>query len=213
MKSDNRPKAPPQAASLVAVATGNAHKVPEIIQALEMPSWSYQTMRELGLNEQPVEDAESFLGNALIKARYVFERTHLPTISDDSGLVVDALDGAPGVYSSRYAGQDASDSDNVRKLLTALADVPAEQRTARFVCAVVFIASDASELIAEAICEGLIATKPSGEAGFGYDPIFLPADSTGGKTMAELSFAEKNAISHRGRALRALRAKLGDRLL
>ncbi|WP_270298767.1 non-canonical purine NTP pyrophosphatase, partial [Eggerthella sinensis] len=129
-------------------------------------------------------------------------------LADDSGLAVDALDGAPGVYSARYAGEDAADADNNIKLLAALADVPDEQRTARFVCTLVFIDEDGTEEVAYGTIEGRIGREERGEHGFGYDPLFLPDVFDDGRTLAEALPHEKNAVSHRGNALRELRTKL-----
>lgn len=185
----------------VFVATRNAGKVREIEHGLHIPGWEF-----LGADgvtppwESPVEDGSTFEENARIKASDAHERLGLAALADDSGLEVDALDGEPGIYSSRYAGECATDAENNRRLLLALAKVPAEERTARFHCAMVFIDDDGKELVAHGTCEGRIGFEPRGEGGFGYDPLFLP-DATPGRTMAELSLAEKKAISHRGAAL------------
>jgi len=125
-------------------------------------------------------------------------------LADDSGLEVDALDGAPGVWSARYAGEPCDDGANNRKLLGALAGVPDDRRTARFRCALVFVDADGTRLVAEGACEGRIGHAPRGSGGFGYDPLFLVADDAAGRTMAELAPDEKNRISHRARALDAL---------
>ena len=129
-------------------------------------------------------------------------------LADDSGLEVDALDGAPGVISARYAGEHSTDAANVDKLLKELEAVPETQRTARFMCTMVYITQDGQELVSQGSCEGRIAFAPRGDGGFGYDPIFIPDDIDDGRTMAELTPQEKDGISHRGRALRALREKL-----
>lgn len=153
----------------------------------------------------PVEETGlTFVENALIKARNATRRTGLPAIADDSGLVVDALDGAPGIYSSRYGGPGASDADNLARLLDALHDVPPASRTARFHCAMVLLRSptDPVPLICEASWEGRVAMAPRGSGGFGYDPVFAP--NGGDLTTAELEPAEKNRRSHRGQALRKL---------
>ncbi len=153
----------------------------------------------------PEETAPTFVENALAKARHGAAATGLPTIADDSGLVVDALGGAPGVRSARYAGDDASDADNIERLLTALADLPRQRRAARFICVIVALrsADDPTPLIVQGAWQGHIAERPRGQGGFGYDPIFEDAEQ--GLTAAELSAAEKNARSHRGQALQALR--------
>jgi XTP/dITP diphosphohydrolase len=192
----------------VVVSTANRGKLAEIRSALNFEGWRFVPVSELDEEwPSPEEDGETFEANARIKARAAFERFGLAALADDSGLEVDALDGEPGVYSSRYAGECATDAENNCRLLLALQDVPAGQRAARFRCAMVFVAPDGTETIATGICEGSIGFEPRGEGGFGYDPLFEPA-AVLGSTMAELTLPEKNAISHRGAALRDLRAKL-----
>ncbi len=192
----------------VVVATSNKGKLAEIRGALGFEGWHFVAASELDHAwPSPEEDGTTFEANARIKAVAARERFALAALADDSGLVVDALGGEPGVYSSRYAGPCATDAENNARLLLALADTPSEERTARFVCSMVFIDEDGTETIAEGACEGLIATEARGDGGFGYDPLFLP-QAAPGRAMAELTTAEKNAISHRGAALRALRAKL-----
>ena len=149
------------------------------------------------------ETGETYLENALLKARAVAEALKVPCIADDSGLEVDSLGGAPGTRSARYAGEDASDADNIRKLVDAVADVPEEARTARFRCIAVAAWPDGPEVHAEATYEGKIILEGRGTGGFGYDPVFIPDDG-GGLTAAELADG-KDAFSHRGRAFRALR--------
>ncbi|MCB7037925.1 RdgB/HAM1 family non-canonical purine NTP pyrophosphatase [Eggerthella sinensis] len=193
----------------IVIASNNAHKAEEIATALDFPGWEFHTLRELGLESDPAEDADSFEGNARIKAQAARAASGgKAVLADDSGLAVDALDGAPGVYSARYAGEDATDADNNVKLLAALADVPDEQRTARFVCTLVFIDEDGTEEVAYGTIEGRIGREERGEHGFGYDPLFLPDVFDDGRTLAEALPHEKNAVSHRGNALRELRAKL-----
>lgn len=193
----------------IVIASNNAHKAEEIATALDFPGWEFHTLRELGLESDPAEDADSFEGNARIKAQAARAASGgKAVLADDSGLAVDALDGAPGVYSARYAGEDATDADNNVKLLAALADVPDEQRTARFVCTLVFIDEDGTEEVACGTIEGRIGREERGEHGFGYDPLFLPDVFDDGRTLAEALPHEKNAVSHRGNALRELRAKL-----
>ena len=158
---------------------------------------------------EPVEEtALTFVENALIKARAACAATGLPALADDSGVVVDALEGAPGVHSARYAGGGASDADNVAKLLEALEGVAPPERGAAFVCAIVYLrhARDPCPIVCEGIWEGRILDAPRGAGGFGYDPVFFI--ETLGRSAAELSRAEKNAVSHRGQAL----AQLLDRL-
>ena len=192
----------------VVVGSSNHGKLAEIRSALDFPGWRFVAASELEAQwPSPEEDGETFEANARIKARAAYERFELSALADDSGLEVDALNGEPGVYSSRYAGPCADDAENNRRLLLALKDVAETERTARFRCTIVFIGPDGTETVATGACEGRIGLLPRGENGFGYDPLFLP-DATPGRTMAELSLAEKNAISHRGAALRDLRAKL-----
>ncbi|MCU1355088.1 MAG: nucleoside-triphosphatase [Acidimicrobiales bacterium] len=155
-----------------------------------------------------VEDQDTFLGNARLKAAALVAATGLAALADDSGLEVDALDGAPGVWSARYAGEHATDADNVAKLLAALADRPDPvARRARFRSVVVLQRPDGSELVADGTVEGHIATAARGDSGFGYDPVFVPDDGDG-RTFAEMDPADKHAISHRGRSLEALLAQL-----
>jgi len=148
------------------------------------------------------ETAVTFVENALIKARHAAKLTGLPALADDSGLVVDALGGAPGVLSARYAGEHGDSKRNIEKLLTALKDVSSPQRTARFVCVLTYVRhwDDPLPIIAQGLWEGSILMAPKGEQGFGYDPVFLIPDST--CSAAELPFEQKNQLSHRARALR-----------
>ena len=213
----------------VIVATQNAHKVAEIAAILNDPSWILlsfnEFMREFDRDgsldiQMPSEDATCFEGNARIKARFVHGMTGCAALADDSGLVVDALKGAPGIYSARYAGESASADACNQKLLSALEGVPQKERTARFVCSLVYIDEKGREFTAEGICEGFIATAPRGEQGFGYDPVFVPKALSGidgindvedsgdasalARTLAEYAPDEKNAISHRAKALHKL---------
>lgn len=193
----------------VIVATANRGKLAEIRSALDFEGWEFVTAADLGCEPLEVEETgDTFEANARLKAHAYHDAFGLPALADDSGLEVDVLGGAPGVYSSRYAGPDATDADNNRKLLAALADVPPVRRTARFRSVIVLVAADGVETVASGTCEGVIGFEPRGDGGFGYDPLFLPA-AMPGRTMAELELAEKNAISHRGAALRALRAAVG----
>ena len=193
---------------IVVVASSNHGKVAEIRSALPFAHWRFSAAGELDAEwPSPEETGETFEENARIKAVACRERFGLAALADDSGLEVDALDGAPGVYSARFAGPCASDDENNSRLLLALADVPEAERTARFRSTIVLIGSDGTEVVANGACEGRIGHAPVGEHGFGYDPLFLP-DATPGKTMAQLTLAEKNAISHRGDALERLRARL-----
>ena len=159
--------------------------------------------------ESPVEDGDSFEANALIKARAAHLALGGAVIADDSGIESDDLGGAPGIYSARYAGEGANDEDNLDKLLREV-DAAGGERRAAYVCAIALVGEDGSEHVFEATCAGTLLRERRGEGGFGYDPIFVP-DDTGpddGRTMSELSPAEKNAISHRGRAARLLAAHL-----
>ena len=195
----------------VVLATNNAHKVAEIATALDFPGWEFRTLRELGIESDPAEDADTFEGNARIKARAAHEASGgLAALADDSGLVVDALDGAPGVHSARYAGELCDDAANNAKLLAALGNVPDAERTARFASTLVFVDEDGSEIVAEGTVEGRIGHEGRGSEGFGYDPLFLPDVFGDARTLAEVDRDEKNAVSHRGNALRQLRAKLQE---
>ncbi|AFJ02486.1 Nucleoside 5-triphosphatase RdgB (dHAPTP, dITP, XTP-specific) [Methylophaga frappieri] len=160
----------------------------------------------LAQSELGVDDADetglSFVENAIIKARHAAQITGLPALADDSGLEIDALHGAPGIYSSRYAGESASDAENINKVLAALREVPETERTARFQCILVFMrhAADPTPLICQGSWQGQILTEPVGDGGFGYDPIFRVTETD--SSAAELSPEQKQAISHRGKALR-----------
>ncbi|MCA1664168.1 MAG: RdgB/HAM1 family non-canonical purine NTP pyrophosphatase, partial [Myxococcales bacterium] len=157
------------------------------------------------------EDAPTFVGNAEKKARAALAELGLPSLADDSGLEVDALDGAPGVLSARFAGEPSNDGANNRKLVAALDGVPDARRTARFRCALVFVDADGARLVAEGACEGRIGHAPRGSGGFGYDPLFFVDGDAAGRTMAELLPDEKNRISHRARALDQLVRALDER--
>lgn len=193
----------------VVVATGNAHKVVEIEAILRevLPDVRFIALGELGEFPNPVEDGDSFVANALIKARAAFEQTGFMAIADDSGLVVDALDGAPGIYSARYAGEHGNDEANNNKLLSELTFVDDDKRSAHFHSSVVFIKKDGTVVVGEGICPGKIGYAPQGTNGFGYDPLFLP-DAVEGLTMAQLTPEQKNSISHRFYALKDLASQL-----
>ena len=189
----------------IVLATNNAHKVREIEGALAMEGWEFKTLREMGLVSDPAEDADSFVGNARIKARAAHEVSGgLAALADDSGIMVDALEGRPGVYSARYAGEQCDDDANNAKMLAELDGVPWEQRTGRYVCALVFVDEDGSELVVEGTVEGKIGFDLQGEGGFGYDPMFYPDAYEGKLTFAQVSQEDKAVISHRGVALRKL---------
>ena len=193
----------------VVVATGNAHKVVEIEAILSpaMPGVRFVALGELGDYPDPIEDGSTFADNALIKARAAQAETGLSmAVADDSGLVVDALDGAPGIFSARWAGEHGNDAANNEKLMREMAEVPGDRRTARFHSSVVLVRGD-EVLCGDGDCEGTVGREPRGEHGFGYDPLFLPSE-TPGRTMAELTLDEKNQISHRFHALEDLARKL-----
>ncbi|WP_457096430.1 RdgB/HAM1 family non-canonical purine NTP pyrophosphatase [Lysobacter sp. P5_B9] len=191
------------------VASSNAGKLAEFRDLLGAAGYAFVTQGELG-----VEDAEetglTFVENALLKARHAARATGLPALADDSGLCVDALGGAPGLYSARYAGVHGNAQANIAKLLAAMKDVPAAQRTAHFHAVIVLLrhADDPQPVIAEGRWSGLILEAPRGDGGFGYDPVFL--DPENNLSAAEFEPAIKNRLSHRGRALAALRQKLAD---
>lgn len=193
----------------IVVATGNAHKLTEIEAILSevLPEVRFVALGQLGDFEDPEETGTTFVENAIIKAEAAVAATGLAAIADDSGLVVDALAGEPGVYSARYAGVHGDDAANNAKLLDKLGDTPDAERTARFMSVVALIDASGCVLTGTGACEGAIAREGRGEHGFGYDPLFLPVD-TPGKTMAELTPEEKNAISHRFHALQDLSAQL-----
>ncbi len=197
-----------QAERTVVVASGNKHKIIEIeaILGAVMPGARFVSIKELGDFPDPEETGDTFEENAFIKAQAAYEATGLPAVADDSGLVVDALDGAPGVYSARYAGVHGDDAANNAKLLRELDGVPADERTARFTSCVAFV-GEGVHACGVGCCEGMVGFEGRGDGGFGYDPLFLPND-TPGKTMAELTADEKNAISHRFHALQDLAGKL-----
>jgi XTP/dITP diphosphohydrolase len=195
------------------IATENAHKLREFRQMLEPLGYDVHGAAGLtGFNV--IEDGETFADNALKKARALCELTGEAAAADDSGLVVDALGGAPGVQSARYSGVSGpgQDAANRHKLLGELAGVREAERTAHFVCALVYLEPGRAPLVVEGRCEGVVGFEERGTNGFGYDPLFV-VEGKGGRTMAELSPEEKNRVSHRGRALRALLAALQNQTL
>lgn len=191
----------------VVLATANKGKLREFAELLAGVGLAVRAQSEFGVLEA-AETAPTFVENALIKARHASRLTGLPALADDSGLEVDHLHGAPGVWSARYGGSGASDQDNLRKLLAALAGVPADNRRARFVCLIVYLrhADDPTPVISQGVWEGSILDEPRGANGFGYDPVFLVPELD--MTAAELTPEVKNRLSHRGKALRGLLAKL-----
>lgn len=192
----------------IVLASGNAGKIREIQSILS----NHPIVAQSEFNVMEAEETgATFIENAIIKARNASLHCHLPAIADDSGLVVDALDGAPGVISARYAGAGSSDLDNLNKLLTDLEGVPFEQRSARFICVIVFMqhARDPFPVIAQGVWEGRILTEPKGDNGFGYDPVFWVPELN--CASAELSASVKNQLSHRGQALTRLTALIRAR--
>lgn len=190
----------------ICAATGNPGKLKELRRILEKQGHQVLSQNELGLDLDPEETGATFAENAAIKAAAFAAASGLPTVADDSGLCVDALGGAPGIFSARWAGEHGNDAANNDKLMAQMAEVPDERRTARFHSSVVLVRGD-EVLRGDGDCEGRVGHAPRGDGGFGYDPLFLP-DDTPGRTMAELSPTEKNAISHRFHALEDLSAKL-----
>jgi XTP/dITP diphosphohydrolase len=195
------------------VATHSAHKLAELRELLDLPGADLLSLDDLGIADDPDETGSTFETNARIKARFGARRTGLPTIADDSGLEVEALDGGPGVRTKRYAGPKATDADNNIKLLTALAGTSPDRRGARYVCVLALALPEAGAGPADAVpirtvrgtSRGRIATAPRGTGGFGYDPIFEPdGEPPGGRTFGQWSAAEKHAVSHRGRAARRM---------
>ena len=188
------------------VATSSTHKLAELRDLLALRRTSLVALDALGITESPAEDGATFEANALLKASFYAERSGLPTLADDSGLEVDALDGGPGVRTRRYAGAEASDEQNNAKLLAALAGLPIERRGARYVCALCFLPGPGGvPLLRRGTFAGRIADRPRGSNGFGYDPIFEPAfEPPGGRTVGQLRPTEKAAVSHRALAARAM---------
>lgn len=182
------------------LATRNAHKLREFREALP----GYDILPLPAEVELPPETGETFHENALEKARAAQRATGLPAIADDSGIEAAALGGRPGVRSARYAGENATDEDNLQKLLDEVA-AAGDDRSVAYVCALVHVTGDGDEHLFERRCTGRLATEPRGTGGFGYDPAFIPDDYDDGRTMAELTPGEKHAISHRGRAAHAFR--------
>jgi XTP/dITP diphosphohydrolase len=188
------------------IASNNQHKVDEINRILNPLGIDAVKAKDCNVDLGDVEETgTTFAENAEIKAQAAFDKTHMPSVADDSGLAVDALNGAPGVYSARYAGENATDKDRYTKLLNEMKNVPDEKRTARFVSSICCIIDENTRIKVEGICEGKISFEPKGDGGFGYDPIFLVA---GGKSFGELSPEEKDSMSHRGASLKKLKKEL-----
>lgn len=194
----------------IVAATKNRHKIEEIQAITGEFGMEVVSRDDAGVPDiDVVEDGDTFEENSEKKAREIMELCGEITIADDSGLEVDALGGAPGVISARFAGEDGNDLKNNEKLLSLLADVPPERRTARFVSVITMIYPDGDKIVARGECEGHIIYQPEGSNGFGYDPLFVPVGYD--RTFGELSAAEKNEISHRGIALQKLREKLQEK--
>ena len=185
----------------IIIATHNKHKLQEMSRILSPMGYEVVTDRDLGIELTDAEEnGETFLDNARIKAESGCRESGLPCIADDSGLCVDALGGAPGVFSARYSGTHGDDDGNNRKLLSELEGIPTEKRTAHFACAICVSFPDGSEVTATGKCEGYIGYEKKGTNGFGYDPLFMVGD----RSLAQMTAEEKDAISHRGNALKEL---------
>ncbi|MDD2484559.1 MAG: XTP/dITP diphosphatase [Eubacteriales bacterium] len=195
---------------IVVVATQNKHKIKEINAITEPFGLELKSLSDVGLENHIVEeDGTTFEENSLKKAMEIHKLCGFATLADDSGLMVDALDGAPGVYSARYAGEDADDEQNNKKLLQALSDTPKNERTAKFVSVITMVFPGGEVLCARGECKGHIEYEACGSNGFGYDPLFIPEGFT--KSFAQLDAEEKNRISHRAEALKVLAAMLEER--
>jgi len=190
------------------LATKNEGKIKEMTELLAGQDIEILSLADFPEIEEIVEDGETFRENAIIKATEVCMQTGLPTLADDSGLEVDCLEGLPGVYSARFAGEERDNSANKKKLLELLEGVPAEERTARFKCIIAVADTDCFVYISEGTCEGLITSEERGDGGFGYDPLFYLPEYD--KTFAELDLETKNKISHRGKALAGVLDILSD---
>lgn len=192
------------------LASSNPHKIEEIYDILKNLNYKIISLKEIGLGDlEIIEDGETFEANSLIKAKTIYEKTQKPAIGDDSGLMVDYLDGEPGVFSARYSGEDKNYSANNEKLLKNLAGVPMEKRGAKFVTVITLMFSPEDILVARGEVQGFIGETLVGDNGFGYDPLFIVPEL--GKTFAELSSEEKNARSHRANALLKLEQMLRER--
>ena len=199
--AEDKPGATMPAAQRLVIATNNGGKLKEFKKLLEPFGFEAISMREAGFTDEIIEDGDTFEENAHIKARAVFEATGLPTIADDSGLEIDFLNGAPGIYSARYAGENATDKERCDKVLEEMCGVDRSLRDARFVCSIYFIYAEDDEYSVSGTVNGYIGEEPLGENGFGYDPIFMLNDD---ESMATIGEDEKNKISHRARAFEKL---------
>ncbi len=190
------------------VATKNKNKLSEIREILKDFPFEVVSMEDVGIEDEIEENADTFEGNALIKARTIHKKTGGYVMADDSGLCVDALDGAPGIYSARFAGENSDYNTKINKIWEMMKNSGSENRAARFVCAIAVIEPDGKEYTLRGECEGVIHDEIQGDNGFGYDPVFFVPDL--GKTTAQLSPEEKNKISHRGKALAKMIELLKD---
>lgn len=190
----------------IVLASNNNHKFREISEILEPLGFTVISQLQAGISLEVDEIGTTFEENAALKARAIYQIYKTAVIADDSGLEVDYLNKAPGVYSSRYAGENATDKEKCEKLLRELEGVPMEKRTARFVSVICYIDKDGKEHIVRGECEGYIGFEPRGENGFGYDPIFMYGD----KSFAEISAEEKNSVSHRANAMRKFVKLIGE---
>lgn len=189
------------------IATNNQKKLIELERILKPLGIEAVSAKEAGVILDDVEETgTTFAENAFLKADAAYQKTGMPAVADDSGLSVDALDGKPGVYSARYAGENATDKDRYTKLLDEMKNIPDEKRTAHFTSSICCILQDGTKIQAEGRCDGKIAFEPLGDSGFGYDPVFMYGD----KSYAQLTSEEKDKISHRGKALRMLQEKLKE---
>ncbi len=189
------------------VATNNQGKAREFSRILSPLGFDVVSLKEEGIASDPEETGATFAENARIKAKAVFDKTHCACVADDSGLSVDRLGGEPGVFTARYAGENATDEQNNEKLLKMLDGVPDQSRSAEFKCALCMILENGEEIAVEGECRGVIAQIPRGKSGFGYDPLFL----VDGRSYAELTPEQKDSISHRGNALKKLVLALRER--
>ena len=193
------------------LATSNKDKAREIAEILEGTPFVVKTMKEEGFDPDIVEDGKTFEENALIKARAVHALANgAYVMADDSGLCIDALDGAPGIYSARFCGENSTYPEKFAKIFEMLKDVPEEKRTAKFVCSIAVVRPDGSEFTVRGEICGVLHEKPMGDGGFGYDPIFYVPEF--GMTTAQMTKEQKNSISHRGKASRAMAEKLKEEL-
>lgn len=192
------------------IATGNKNKLKEFNRILEPLGFIGVTAGDMGIDmDKAIEDGTTYKENSYKKAKYAYDICHLPVIADDSGLSVDALNGEPGIYSGRYAGPDATDKEKYEKLLHNMENI--DDRTATFHCAITCIIDDNDIIAVEGLCPGSISREPSGDQGFGYDPVFVP-DDPGNLTMATLGGEHKDKVGHRGKAMRMLKEELLKRV-